>query len=94
MNKKLFLRVYELRKKFRHQVKKFPQNENVIQRDISAWVEVGFNGFDIVWKLTENERKELLKAIDIVYKPVWKLNQIINCCLTNAYRTISDLKKE
>ena len=49
-------------------------------------------------KLTENERKKLLKPIDIVYKPVSKLNQIINCYLSKSmrkiYRVISDLKKE
>ena len=57
MNKNLFLRVHECRKMFRYLFKKVPQNKNVVQTDLSAYVEGRFNGFDIVRKLTENERK-------------------------------------
>ena len=63
---------------FCYLVKKVPQNKNVIERDFSACVEECFKGFDVVRKLTENERKKLFKQIDIVYKPMSKLNQIIN----------------
>ena len=98
MNQMLFLRVYELRKKFHYLIKNVPQNKNVIQRDLSACVEERFYGFDFVRKFSENERKTLFKPIDIVYKPVAKLNQIINCysskSMRNVYRAISDLKKE
>ena len=97
MSKSLFLRVHELRKKFRYLIKKVPQNKNVVQRDIPACVEKPFNGFDIVRKLTGNEVKELLKPTDIVHRPISKLNQTINCyfseSMRNAYRAVSDLKK-
>ena len=96
MNKNLFGRVYELRKKFRYLIKNAPQNKNVVQRDLWAYVEERLYGFDIVRKPTENEKKELFKPIGIVYKPVSKVNQIINCyfskSMRNAYRAISDKK--
>ena len=98
MNQMLFLRVYELRKKFCYLIKNVPQDKNVIQRDLSACVEERFYGFDFVRKFSENERKTLFKPIDIVYKPVAKRNQIINCyfskSMRNVYRAISNLKKE
>ena len=60
MNKNIFLRVHELKKEFGYLIKKVPQNKNIIQRDYSACAEERFNCFDIVRKLTENEKKELL----------------------------------
>ena len=81
---------------FRYLVKKVPQNKNVIKRDLSAYAEERFNGFDIVRKFTENERKKLFKQIDIVNKLMSKLNQIINYSsksMRNAYQAISYLKK-
>ena len=52
-------------------------------------------------KLLENlqkiKKKETFKPIDIVYKPVSKINQTINCnfskSMRNAYRPVSELKK-
>ena len=79
MNKKLFLRVYKLWKKFHYLIKKVPQKKNIAQRDLLACVEERFNGFDIVRKLTENEENELYRSVSIVYKSVSKIDQIINC---------------
>ena len=45
-----------LEKKFLYLIKKVPQNKNVLQSDLSACVEERFNGFEIVSKLTENEK--------------------------------------
>lgn len=91
------LKVCEVRKKFHYLIKKVLQNKNDVQRDLLACVEQRFNGSKILSKLTENERKELLKPIHIVYKPFLNLNQTINCyfskSMRNAYQAISDLKK-
>lgn len=74
-----------------------PQKKNIVRRDLSAFVEERFNGFAIVRRLTENEKKELYTSIGIFYKPVSKINQVLNCCFTtsirNAYRAVSHLKK-
>ena len=85
MSKNL-LRVYELRKKFRYLIKKVSKSKNIIQRDLSACVEERFNGFELVRKPTENERKQLLKPIDIVYRPVSKINRIINFYFSKSMR--------
>ena len=44
------------------------------------------NGFDIVGKLSENERKEFFKPVDIIYRPVSKLNQTINYYFSESMR--------
>ena len=100
ISKNLFLRVYEPRKSFAtlYLIKKVPKGKNIIQRDLSACVEECFNDFELVKKLTKNERKQLFKAIDIVYRPVSKINQVINCyfskSMRNTYRILADLKPE
>ena len=96
MERKLFLRVYELRKKFRYMIRKIPNGKNISQRDLSACVEERFNGFHLVRKLAENEMRQNFKLIDIVYKPVRKVNQIMGCyfsfLMRNAYRVTSEKK--
>ena len=88
MEKKLFLRVYEFRTKHCYLIKK-----NTAQRELSTCVEERFNGFGLVKKLAENLIRQNYKPIDIVYKSVSKINQIINCyftiSMTNAYRVVS-----
>ena len=92
--------MYEPRKSFAtlYLIKKVPKGKNIIQRDLSACVEECFNDFELVKKLTKNERKKLFKAIGIVYRPVSKINQVINCyfskSMRNAYRILADLKPE
>ena len=97
INKRLFLRVYELRKKFRCLIKKVLQKKNIVRRNRSACVEERFHGFDIVRKNSKNEHKENYVAADVVYKPVSRIDQIVNCYFTssmrNACRPASHLKK-
>ena len=93
MEKKLFLRVYEFRKKFHNLIKKILKGKNTAQRELSACVEERFNGFGLVKKLAENLVRQNYKPIDIDYKPVSKINQIINCYFTplmrNTHRVVS-----
>ena len=59
-------------------------------------VDENFNGFELVGKLSEYETRQLFKPIDVVYRPVSKINQIINCyfskSMRNAYRVVSERK--
>ena len=47
--------------------------------------------------MTENSIRQLYRSIDIVYKPVSDINQIINCffavSIRNAYRVVSNKTK-
>ena len=98
MEKNLLLRVYGFRKKFCYLIKKIPRGKNTVQRERSACVEEHFNGFNLVKKLTENSIRQLYRLIDIVYKPVSDINQIINCffavSMRNPYRVVSNKTKK
>ena len=67
MSKNLFLRVYELRKKFCYLIKKMPKGRIIIQKDLSACVERRFNGFELVRRMTENELRQKYRPADILY---------------------------
>ena len=73
------------------------QKKNVVRRNRSACVEERFHGFDIVRKNSKNEHKENYVAADVVYQPVSRIDQIVNCYFTssmrNACRPASHLKK-
>lgn len=79
-------------------IKKTPKGKNIMQRDLSTCVEELFNGFHLVRKLTKNEMRENFKLIDIVYKPLRRVNQIIDCyfslLMRNAYCLTSEKKME
>ena len=64
-----------------------PSGKNIVQRELSACVEERFNGFELVKKLAENLTRQNYKSIDIIYKPVSKINQIINCYFTTSMHT-------
>ena len=53
--------MYELKKKFCYSIKKCSQKSKV-ERELLAFVEERFNGFVIVTKLMEGEKKESIQA--------------------------------
>ena len=55
MEKNLFLRFYELRRKFRYLIKELPNGKNSVKRDLLACVEEPFNGFHIIRQLSQYE---------------------------------------
>lgn len=59
-------------------IKKTPKGKNISQRDLPACIEECFNGFHLVRKLAQNEMRQNFKPINIVYKLMKKLNQIID----------------
>ena len=70
MRKNLFLRVYELRKKFFYLIKKVSKGKNAVTKELSACVEERFDGFQLVKRLCEKERRHFYRPIDIVYKQI------------------------
>ena len=77
----LFLRVFELKDKFRYLIKQ-DSVQNKHFRELSACIIERFNGFQIVRLEFDNEIRKDFKPINIIYKPVIKLNSIIDCFFT------------
>ena len=72
LSKNLFFRVFEQRKKLRYLIKKSPTKIEV-KRELSSCVEERFNSFQLVRHL----------FVDIVYKPIKRLDQNIEFYFTN-----------
>ena len=89
--KNLFLQVYEQRDKFRYVIKKGAQGKNKVIRDLSSCVIKKFDSYDILKAEIKGEEKKNHILIDIVYIPVNRSNETINCYFTNnlhlAYRS-------
>ena len=74
----LFLRVYELKDKFRYLIKQDSEKKTVL-RDLSSCIIKRFNGFNIVCVEFRKKLGQSFRPVDIIYKPVTKCNEIINC---------------
>ena len=85
----MFLRVFELKDKFRYVFKQNSEQKKIIS-EVSACIIERFNGFTIVRIEFDNEIRTEFSPIDIIYKPVKKQNEILNCFFTDklhlAYR--------
>ena len=68
--KKLFLRVYEQRDKFRYVIKKGVQGKNKIIRDLSSCAIKKIYGYNIINAEVKTDEKTLHEPIDIVYIPI------------------------
>ena len=87
---KLFLRVYELKDKFRYLFHE--DYKKKVLRSLSSCIKEKFNGFTFAnIKLAKKEKNDLC-PINIIYQPVKKLDQVIKCYFTNdlksAYRAL------
>ena len=84
-----FLRIFELRDKFRYLTHDTSVQKSII-RKVSSCIYEKFNGFDVA--RIENERSTCKKfqPIDIIYKPVRQITQTIKCFFSTqiylAYR--------
>ena len=87
----LFLRVFELKDKFHYIIKQNSEQKKLF-REVSACVIERFNGFTIVRLEFDNEIRREFTPIDIIYKPVIKLQSILNCFFTKqlhlAYKAV------
>ena len=93
----LFLRVFELKEKFRCLIKQESEGKNII-RDLSSCIIEEFIGFNIVRIEFERKLRQKMSAIDIIYEPVKKEDEIIECFFSHqtnlAYRsTFSENQK-
>ena len=73
-----FLRLYELKDKFRYLMIK-NTNKNNILREFSSCIIEKFNGFQIVVVEQEKKIRKKFRPVDIIYKPVKKTDELINC---------------
>ena len=95
----LFLRVFELKDKFRYLIKQNSEQKNHF-RELSACVTERFNGFLITRLEFDDEIRQNFKPIDVIYKPVIKLDAVIDCFFTDrlhlafkaVYNELSDTK--
>ena len=78
----LFLRIFELKEKFRCLIKQDSERKNII-RDLSSCIIEKFNGFNIVGIEFERKLRQKMSPIDIIYKPVKKEDEIIKCFFTS-----------
>ena len=76
-----FLRVFELKNKFRQLFMKEPKKQNIF-RQISSCINEKYNGFQsISIEFARKERKNF-KPIDIIYKPTKNPEFSLLCCFT------------
>ena len=82
----LFLRVYELKDKFRYL---FHQNEEgtKVQKSVSDCIKEKFNGFNIAAPTFSKKEKKDLFLIDIIYKPVRSREEIVECFFSTDIKT-------
>ena len=93
----LFLRVFEFKQKFHGLIKQDPEKKNVL-RELSGCVIEKFNGFTTVRLEFDRKLRQKMSPIDIIYKPVKKEDEIIECFFSSqmnlAYRaTFNDSNK-
>ena len=85
----LFLSVFEFKQKFHCLIKQDPENKNVV-RELSACIVEKFNEFATVRLEFDRKLRQKMSPIDIIYKPVKKENEIIECFFSSqmnlAYR--------
>ena len=75
--KRLFLRVYERRDKFRFLIKKGVSGKNKIVRDLSACIIRKFNSYEISTVNFNCRQKKFLHPLDVVYEPTTEGKNII-----------------
>ena len=74
----LFLRVYELKDKFRYLIKQDSKKKTVL-RELSSYIIEKFNRFNIARVEFSKKLRQTFCPINIIYKPVKKVDDIINC---------------
>ena len=63
-----FLRVYELKKKYRHLFMKKPDQQKIVKQLSSCLIEK-YNGFTVIRIEYEKKERKNFEPIDIIYKP-------------------------
>ena len=96
----MFLRVFELKDKFRYLFKQNYEQKRIVN-EVSSCVIERLNGFTLVRLEFDNEIRRDFNPVDIIYKPVKKENEILNCFFSDklhlafraSYNEITTWKK-
>ena len=87
----IFLRVYEIKDKFRYLFHENNRKKNVL-RSLSSCIREKFNGFTFADVCLAKKQKTDLTPVNILYKPIKKENDVIKSYFTddlkNAYRAL------
>ena len=67
-----FLRVYELKKKYRHLTMKKPDEQKIVRQLSSCLIEK-YNGFAVIRIEYDKKERKNFEQLDIIYKPTKKL---------------------
>ena len=93
---KFFLRVYELKDKFRYLFQENQENKKIIRR-VSSCIKEKFNGFTFAQiNLAKSQTQDLI-PINIIYKPVKKQHEVIvffTDDIKNAFRAVYSTGQE
>ena len=84
MKNSYFLRIYKLKEKFRQINHETSKNKNII-REVSSCVKQKFNGFNVVIVECDKKVRKKYLLIDIVYKPVKKVDDVIECFFSTDF---------
>ena len=79
-----FLRVFELRNKFRHLALKNPKKQNIV-RQLSSCINEKYNGFHVISIQYSKKLRKKFKPIDIIYRPVKSLENKDSVLLLSRY---------
>ena len=80
---RLFLRVYELKEKFRYLIKQNPEKK-IVLRGLSSCVIKKFNSFNVVHVELNKKLRKPFRPIHIIYKPAKKCDDILDCFLAKT----------
>ena len=83
----MFLRVYELKGKFRYLFHEDIKSKNVIRR-VSSCIKEKFNGFHVALPSLSKIQKKYLTPIAIIYIPVKSQNKVIEFFLLKTLDTL------
>ena len=90
-NSSYFLRVHELKRKFRHLSLK-NKKKQTDARQLSSCIHEKLNGFNIIGIEYKKKLRKKFKAIDIIYKPVKSLMSKLNVTFHKIYREPTEIR--
>ena len=76
-----FLRVYELKKKYRHLFMRKPDQQKIVKQLSSCLIEK-YNGFTVIRIEYEKKERKNFEPLDIIYKPIKDLETEPLCYFT------------
>ena len=80
-----FLRIHEKKNKFRYNFHRTEEKNNTY-KTLSSCIKTKFNGFTVAAPYLQNEIRKDLYPIDIVYKPIKQIDEVIECYFVTDIR--------